>query len=69
MSQHNEVDIEFLGDPGRNQTILNTNVFINGTGLREQQFTFWFDPSADYHNYSIVWSPKQIMYANNVLIS
>ncbi|CAN6232866.1 unnamed protein product [Urochloa humidicola] len=68
---HDEVDMEFLGTtPGRPYT-LQTNVYIRGSGDggpgrvvgREVKFHLdWFDPTADFHHYAILWSANQIIF-------
>ncbi|OVA06946.1 Glycoside hydrolase [Macleaya cordata] len=65
---HDEVDIEFLGTtPGKPYT-LQTNVYIRGSGDgskiigREMKFHLWFDPTANFHNYAILWTPNEIIF-------
>ncbi|EYU19480.1 hypothetical protein MIMGU_mgv1a019762mg [Erythranthe guttata] len=55
-SNHFELDFEFFGTNGTVQT----NVFMNDTGHREQAFKLPFNPAWDFHTYEIRWNPFSI---------
>ena len=60
-SNHNEFDFEFLGNTTGEPYIVQTNVYVNGVGNREQRLNLWFDPTTDFHTYSILWSKRSVV--------
>ena len=49
---HDELDFEFIGS----STLLQTNVFADDSGGREERYQLWFDPRKDFHLYEILWN-------------
>ncbi|KAL5724016.1 xyloglucan:xyloglucosyl transferase [Ranunculus cassubicifolius] len=59
---HNEFDFEFLGNTTGEPYIVQTNVYVNGVGNREQRLSLWFDPTTEFHAYSILWNQHQVVF-------
>ncbi|CAL5200233.1 unnamed protein product [Lathyrus oleraceus] len=64
---HDEIDIEFLGTTPDKPYVLQTNVYIRGSGDgkvigREMRFHLWFNPTQDFHNYAILWKTSEIIF-------
>ncbi|XP_057962812.1 probable xyloglucan endotransglucosylase/hydrolase protein 28 [Malania oleifera] len=68
---HDEIDFEFLGNIRGKDWRIQTNIYGNGSTSvgREERYGLWFDPSEDFHQYSILWTQNQIIfYVDNVPI-
>ncbi|XP_010910122.2 xyloglucan endotransglucosylase protein 6 [Elaeis guineensis] len=61
-ANHHEFDFEFLGNTTGEPYLVQTNMYVNGIGNREQRMDLWFDPTADFHAYSILWNPRQVVF-------
>ncbi|KAJ0734378.1 putative xyloglucan:xyloglucosyl transferase, Xyloglucan-specific endo-beta-1,4-glucanase [Helianthus annuus] len=55
-------DFEFLGNTTGSPYTIHTNVYSQGKGDKEQQFHLWFDPTAAFHTYTIVWNAQRIIF-------
>ncbi|KAI5072094.1 hypothetical protein GOP47_0012200 [Adiantum capillus-veneris] len=62
-NQRDELDFEFLGNASGEPYLLQTNIFTNGSGYKEQRVVPWFDPTASFHTYSISWTKQQVIFA------
>ncbi|KAF7811134.1 putative xyloglucan endotransglucosylase/hydrolase protein 8 [Senna tora] len=60
--ERDELDFEFLGNRTGQPYLIQTNVFKNGTGGREMRHMLWFDPTEEFHTYSILWNNHQIVF-------
>ncbi|GAB2279227.1 Probable xyloglucan endotransglucosylase/hydrolase protein 6 [Dionaea muscipula] len=58
-----ELDFEFLGNRTGQPITVQTNIYSNGVGGREQRVNLWFDPSANYHTYTIMWNHYQVVFS------
>uniref|UniRef100_K7LA03 GH16 domain-containing protein n=1 Tax=Glycine max TaxID=3847 RepID=K7LA03_SOYBN len=55
----------FLGNLTGDPYLLSTNVYADVVGGREMQYYLWFDPTEDFHTYSIDWNPDRIIVILN----
>ncbi|KAM4085212.1 hypothetical protein ACJW30_10G009500 [Castanea mollissima] len=68
---HDELDFEFLGNLEGKPWRFQTNLYGNGSTNRgrEERYRLWFDPSKEFHRYSILWTAnKTIFYIDEVPI-
>ncbi|XP_068650435.1 probable xyloglucan endotransglucosylase/hydrolase protein 30 [Aristolochia californica] len=61
---HDELDFEFLGNIRGRKWRVQTNLYGNGSTNRgrEERYTLWFDPSQEFHRYSILWTETNIIF-------
>ncbi|XP_057948917.1 probable xyloglucan endotransglucosylase/hydrolase protein 33 [Malania oleifera] len=61
---HDEIDIELLGREKRTDWVLQTNIYSNGDVKigREEKFYLWFDPTEQFHHYSIIWNSHHVVF-------
>ncbi|KAI3890770.1 hypothetical protein MKW92_020042 [Papaver armeniacum] len=62
---HDEIDFEFLGHAKRKPWNLQTNVYGNGSVKyhgREEKIRLWFDPTKQFHTYTIIWNSNHIVF-------
>ncbi|KAK7258962.1 hypothetical protein RIF29_24555 [Crotalaria pallida] len=61
-NSRDEIDLEFLGGNKDLPYILQTNIYQNGQGGREQRISLWFDPTTDFHSYDLLWNEHQLVF-------
>lgn len=61
---HDEIDFEFLGNIRGKDWRIQTNIYGNGSTNvgREERYGLWFDPSDEFHRYSILWTEEHIIF-------
>ncbi|KAG8362919.1 hypothetical protein BUALT_BualtUnG0023900 [Buddleja alternifolia] len=61
---HDELDFEFLGNIKGKAWRFQTNMYGNGSTNRgrEERFYLPFDPSKEFHTYSILWTTNNIIF-------
>lgn len=61
---HDELDFEFLGNIAGKPWRFQTNLYGNGSTHRgrEERYRLWFDPTKEFHRYSILWTPNSIIF-------
>ncbi|KAK9074909.1 hypothetical protein SSX86_003228 [Deinandra increscens subsp. villosa] len=61
---HDEIDFEFLGNIRGTEWKIQTNIYGNGSTDvgREERYSLWFDPSDDFHQYTILWTQDHIIF-------
>ncbi|CAL9106805.1 unnamed protein product, partial [Musa textilis] len=61
---HDELDFEFLGNIRGKDWRIQTNVYGNGSTSRgrEERYFLPFDPTAEAHRYSILWTSDHIIF-------
>ncbi|KAE8689710.1 putative xyloglucan endotransglucosylase/hydrolase protein 8 [Hibiscus syriacus] len=60
--ERDELDFEFLGNRTGQPYLIQTNVYKNGVGNREMRHMLWFDPTEDYHSYSIYGTTTRLCF-------
>ncbi|KAJ0531611.1 putative xyloglucan:xyloglucosyl transferase [Helianthus annuus] len=55
-----EIDFQFLGNVSGQPYILQTSLYADDFDNREEIIYLWFDPTKDFHTYSILWNLHQI---------
>lgn len=61
---HDELDFEFLGNIEGKPWRFQTNLYGNGSTNhgREERYRLWFDPSKEFHRYSILWTQNYTIF-------
>ncbi|CAL5024251.1 unnamed protein product [Urochloa decumbens] len=62
--RHDELDFEFLGNIRGKPWRVQTNLYGNGSvgRGREERYLLPFDPTTEFHRYSILWTPAAVAF-------